>query len=138
MDGRIRHNSYPICVNWLVSSGDTSATTTGYWRKSGGSIPLETTFALDTQFEQKNDTNNIKYTYPMQNQPLRTQHKLYSTSSHCVRNGMRWVLDGSCWVCDSLRWARKAFWIPTCWYRQRGSLVLEAVPNASPQWEYRL
>ena len=32
-------------------------------------------------------------------------------------------------------WACKGFWIPTCWYRQCESLVLEVLPNANPQHE---
>ena len=29
----------------------------------------------------------------------------------------------------------EAIWIPTCWYRQCESLVLEVLPNAKPQHE---
>ena len=37
--------------------------------------------------------------------------------------GRKWVALDIC----------KAFWIPTCWYCQRESLVLGVLPNVKPQ-----
>ena len=64
----------------------------------------------------------MKCTWPMQIKLSCTQRELYST-------GSRWVRRGRCWV-------RVAFQIPTCWYRQRESLVLGSRPNVKPQHEW--
>ena len=72
------------------------------------------------------DANSMKSTWPMRCQREIAQCELHSAS-------LRWV---SCWVDWYFRWVRKAFWIPTWWYRQRKPLVLGAIPNAKPQREW--
>ena len=61
----------------------------------------------------------MKCTCPTQTQYSRTQRNLYSTGSRWVDRGSHWVDWGSLWVVRGWRWVCQAFWIPTCWYRQR-------------------
>ena len=78
-------------------------------------------------------TNNMNCKWPMQIKPLHTQRKLHSTGLHWgsrwvfrgwrwVFRGWHWVFRGLHWVFKGLLWVRKAFHIPTCWYRQREPL----------------
>ena len=79
----------------------------------------------------------MKYTCPTRTLPLRTQRELHSTGlcwgSCWVDRGSRWVDWGSGWVDRGSCWVRKAFWIPTCWYRHHEPLALGAVPNTNTQ-----
>ena len=73
---------------------------------------------------KKKETNNMKSKWQTWCKWETAKCTLYSTS--CSRWASGWVCEGLCWVSEG-------FWIPTCWYWQRGTLALGVTRNTKPQ-----